>query len=405
MEKADSQKLSALGIQGHQIKNETGTKVEFETVYSAIVLNYLEKQTIIPFVLSTATLEYDLAQRLQQIVSGQERRALILAGNGRSLSENYRFVRPWLSSRGFVAEECELESAAQKIRSLNPNDSLVVLGSSQIDFETAEEIDRALSRNVGVFVATSPYTVPIEDAWDISHTQNDAILPILEERGIEFGDSLVCDISCVPITMQSGEGETAELQTENYPLWLSILPQESAPRGITLFWASPLILDKNAKSSIQTSDFSWTVEESGVDGREFQTDVFVLPKTANAADAVAETQTVGAQNENLFVISDQYFLDSMMMGFISGENGIADLRNFDFLCACLLRLRGDGELAILMEKSRPSTALYKLSGDDFFAARFATIVFHFAILPIFFVLAFIFVFIWRRKNHESKESK
>lgn len=399
----NASRLSSMGIRGQQLQSAAGNRVEFATVYSAVVLNYLGRQSVIPFVLSAATLEYDLAQRVQQLVSGRERRVLVVSGNGRTLSEDYRFVRPWLAARGFVPEECEAGGEAERIRALEKGDSLVVLGSSELGDEAAEEIVRAARRGVALLVATSPYSVPVEDAWDVSRA-DDRLVPLLAGLGFEFGDSMAADVSCFPLTMQSGEGAGAEYRTENYPLWLSILPQEGAPRGMTLFWASPLILDGGAEPVIETSDLSWVFEQSGVDGHEFQTDPFRIPKTAGECGAVPERLAVAARNGNVAVVADQYFVDAMMTGFISSdESGAADMRNFEFLCAELLRLRGDGELALLMEKARPTAALYKIPEEEFGAARSAVLLLHFALLPALVAAAFVLVSVKRRSAKKGGE--
>ncbi|MCR4822235.1 MAG: GldG family protein, partial [Treponema sp.] len=104
LEKADEEKLKALGIQGQQIRHSRGSKTEYVTVYSAILLQYLDKSTLIPFLLSTNTLEYDLSQRIQQLVSEKERKVYLACGNGRSIEESYYYVEPWLTSRGFTVE-------------------------------------------------------------------------------------------------------------------------------------------------------------------------------------------------------------------------------------------------------------------------------------------------------------
>ncbi len=401
VQKAEPEKLSALGIRGQSLRNETSSRVEFLTVYSAVVLHYAGNQSVIPFVLSTDTLEYDLSQRISRFISKKERTVLVFAGNDRSISENYHLVLPWLSSRGFSPTECDPESAVQEIQALQKGDSLLILGSSAILQETALEIEKAISRDVGVFVATSPYTVPIENAWEISRSDEDFLIPILEKRGIEFGDALVQDVSCVPATFQSLDN-SSEFITVNNPQWLSILPQKNAVRGLSLFWASPILLDDQAESILETSDFAWIQEESGDKSNEFLTDASSIPKSAHAADAVAEKICVCARNKNLSVLSDQYFVDSTMTGFISGES--VDLRNFEFLSAELLRLRGEEKLAELMEKSRNSNDLYKILDEEkFFSARTVTIFVNFALLPFLLLCFWILSFFIRRKIWNIKK--
>jgi len=397
IETADPDKLSKMRIQGQQIQSSSETKMEFVTVYSAVVLQYLEKQTIIPFVLSTDTLEYDLAQRIQQLVTENYRKLLIIAGNGRKIEESYMYVAPLLSSRGFMTEIAELdENTVFKIDSLTSSDELLILGSSELTFEQSQAIENAMNKNVPTFVATSPYSVPVEDAWEISKNKNDTLLPILTKKGFAFGRSLVQDLSCFPLAMQSGEGNATEYVTVNYPLWVSVLPQESAKRGCTVFWASPLILYENAKPILQTTDFAWLQNESDSEKMPFLSDPFTLPKSAKASDSQNGKYILAATTGKITVISDQYFVHSLMTGFISGEKSV-DFRNYDFLSTQLLHLRGDSQIADLMEKSKSVKTLYKITDlQEFLSERTKTIFVNFILLPIIFVALFIFVQLKRK---------
>lgn len=396
IENADVEKLSQLKIQGQQIQKNTGTKVEYVTVYSAIILQYLEKQTIIPFVLSTENLEYDLTQRVQQIITGNYRKLLIIAGNGRSIEESYMYVAPLLAAKGFMPEIAKLDDKLEeKINALTTNDELLLLGTSSLNQDEAEAISRAFNRNVPSFIATSPYDVPVEDEWKISKNTDDKMIPILNNLGFAFGYSLVEDLSCFPISMQSGEGNNAEYKTMNYPLWVSILPQENAKQGMTLFWASPLYLYGNAKPLIQTTNMAWTQKEANSE-LPFITDPFTLPKTATQSDSETGTFSLAATNGKIIVISDQYFVDSLMTGFISQAESV-DFRNFDFLCSQLLKIRGDEKIAQLMEKTKKVTTLYKITDfEEFNSKRFLTIFVFFIIIPLIFVLSFAFVTFKRR---------
>lgn len=403
VEDADSERLSSLGVQGQQIRSSDGTKIEFVTVYSTIVLQYLEKQSVVPFVLSAEKLEYDLAQRISQIVSEDERRVLLVAGNGRSVEESYTYVSPWLSSRGFRPEIAGLdESLPSKIDSLSGRDSIVVLGSDKLTFEQSSALSRAFSRKVPSFVATSQYSVPVEDEWRVSKSRGDTLVPVLNSFGFALGNALVEDVSCFPLTMQSGEGGTAEYATVNYPLWLSLLPQRSAPDGVTVFWASPILLYNDAETVLETTAHAWLQKESDSESLPFLTNPFSIPKTAQASDAESGKFVVAATNGKLTLVSDQYFLDTLLTGFISSDSE-ADLRNFDFLASELLRLRGDEELAMMMEKSKKSTGLYKITDEEEFSAeRKRTIFVIFVLIPILIASAFVLVTLKRHRTGGGK---
>ncbi|MBQ0050959.1 MAG: Gldg family protein [Treponema sp.] len=398
LQNADSEKLKALGIQGQQIKSQTGTKTEYVTVFSAIYLQYGEKSSIIPFVLSTQTLEYDLAQRLQQLITEKERNVYLLCGNGREISESYAFVEPWLASRGFKAIVLDDFSTDTALKNLTSQDSLAIFGSMNLNTEQVQLISQAISKGTKAFICTSQYTTDIENEWKVSKNENDNLLRYLNSKGFALESGMVEDLACYPLTMESGEGSSAEFATMNYPLWLVIHDSE-AKQGITVFWASPISLYNNAQPLLKTSKYAW-LQNPAQDNKKdvFLTNPFLLPKSAKENGSPTAQYIVGAKNENIVFISDQFFLSSMMTGFISGETS-GDFRNYDFFVNQLLKLRGEEKLAELMEKSQPQTTLYKITdSQDFEEKRIETIFINFTFAPLILLLLWI---LYRKKKRNA----
>ena len=393
---ADAGRLSGLGVQGQQLERNTGTKIELVTVYSAVVMQHLDRQSIIPYVLSTDTLEYDLAQRVKQLVSGSARRVAVFVGNGRDCGESYSYVAPFLASRGFMPEIVGGGEAERAISSLGSGDSLLVLGSSEMTFAQGQAVAGAISRGVPSFIATSPYSVPVETEWTVSRADDDPLIPVLNSLGFAFVPALVEDLSCFPVSMQSGEGNSAEFVTLNYPLWLSLMPQPAAVRGMTLFWASPLALYGGAVPLLRSSPYSWLQR----DGAPFVTDPFALQGASSGGDY--ESYVVAAEKitetERVCVVADQHFVSSLMTGFISGGNSV-DFRNFDFLCTRLLRLNGEDALADMLDRTRPATSLHKISdAEEFGSERRRTLAIHFVFLPLAAALPFAAICAKRRRK-------
>lgn len=419
-ENADPQKMKNFNIQGQQIRNETGTKIEFITVYSAIVLQYVESVFVIPFVLSLDTLEYDLAQRLRQMISKKTRDVLIINGNGKSVSQSYSYVIPWLSSRGFSASLLDINENEGFVSSLDALDSneksnteLLILGSSKLTIEQSAAIERAVKRGVPAFFAVSPYETSIESDWKVSKNPDDTLLPALNSWGFSFENALIQDLACFPLTMQTGEGRSAEYQTMNYPLWISVLPQGETSQGITLFWSSPLVLYDEAESVLRTTDYAWLQEEGSDLNDLFLVNPFLIPKSSSAAQSQNGKYTVAAKTNspvygyyesgkndvktNIFVLSDQYFADSLMTGFISGDVQ-ADLRNFDFLAFELLKLRGEEKIALLINRAKTYDFLYKIADEErFLKTKKAVLIFNFAFLPAFVAVSFFGFWFFRKR--------
>ena len=398
LEKAEPEKLKALGIQGQQIRNDNGTKTEFVTVYSAILIQYLEKSELIPFALSTSTLEYDLTQRVQKLITSKERKIYLLCGNGRSLEESYLYAAPWLSSRGFEVESLNDFNATEVLKNLTSEDEIAVFGTKDLSAEQNFYLQNALEKGTKAFIATSPFHTTIEDEWKISKPQADGMISYLNGKGFAFDMSLAEDISCYPLTMESGEGSNAEYATVNYPLWIVLQNQKEAVQGATVFWASPIVPYGELEPLLFTTGLAWTQKPaSSDDGNLFLTNPFLIPKSASASDAKNEQLIVAARSKNISLVADQFFVSSLMTGFISGESS-GDFRNYDYLTKELLVLRGEAELASLMQKSAPVTALYKITDESSFnSARIKTLALNFCILPLFIFALFVFAQIKRRK--------
>ncbi len=398
-DKPDGDKLNALGIQGQQIRNDTGTKTEFITVYSAVLMQYQDKQTLIPFVLSTDTLEYDLTRRVQDLVTGRQKKVLILAGNGRSIQNEYGYVSPWLNAMGFATEIIEPFQLAEKTEERGQGSELLVFGSSALSREESAAIEHAVFSGMPALIATSPYSVAIEDDWTVSK-KRDTLIPVLGSWGFTFGKALVNDIANLPLMLQSADADALQY-TVNYPLWLSILPQESTRRGLSLFWASPLVLYENTKPLLVTTSSAWIQHEADSLPHDtaqslFQTNAFTVAKSAKDAHAETAQFIVGAYNDGAMrgyyetgftetkvaLIADQYLAHSGMTAFTATERG-NDFRNYDFLALMLLRLRGDDALAALLEKAVPNNRLYKITDmQTFKATRNKTLFFLFIMLPL-----------------------
>ena len=104
-----------------------------------------------------------------------------------------------------------------------------------------------------------------------------------------------------------------------------------------------------------------------------QTNPFEL-QNLSTSDKTKLTQIVGAEisgkltglynygstsKAKVFVIPDQYFVNSLMTGYIGGKYG--DYRNFDFITQQLLYLNNEPELADLHSRAKKDISLYKIA--------------------------------------------
>lgn len=364
--------LENYGIQSQQLKTVSSNSTEYINVYSTIVIENDGYVEILPFTMSANTLEYDLDLRIKQLLTKTKRTINIIIANGMT-NQDYSYLIPWLQSQSFNCNSLDITSStfANDIR--NTQGPLVVIGDSKILIENAIVIEEyILKNNENALFMVNPYSVDIEENWYLKANQNTNIIEILENWGILFTPQIAADISCARLTMFADDN--SEAKNLNYPLWLSILQQKNTNLGATLFWATPLELQNNAKPYLQTSPVAYTYPiQKGNKQSLIETNPFIL-QTANVSDKEKTTLTVGAElqgalqglfttysseNSHIIVIPDQYFVNSLMNEYISGD--FADYRNFEFVTNCLLKLNGEEDLATLQAKSSRDTSFYKIT--------------------------------------------
>lgn len=419
--------LETYGIASQQIQTAGNNKTEFQNVYSTVVLEYAGKWEVIPFVLSCDTLEFDIAGRLEYLLTGKRRSVAVLCGNGLSLQEDYGYVVPWLSSQGFICNEISADGGTvsyQLEQSMKYGELLLVLGSSELSDEDCMAIETYLESGNRVLFAVSPYEADIENTWHITKSRNQRLIKMLSAFGTEFSSSIVNDLSCARITMESYENadgsvaNSAHSMQLNYFPWVQLLPQPSARHGITLFWPVPLVSQSETVSSVLfTSSASYeTAPDSDSPDSLFETNPFVLsnagynpqknPQKPFSVGMCADGQIYGFYNAGIFddvkyeVISDQYFVHSLMLGYIGGIYG--DYRNLDFLVNRLLRLNSEKELADLQVAGAENSSrhfLYKVTDTaDFVSARNRTIFCLFILNPIVIIAFGIAAHFLRKKQ-------
>ena len=144
--------------------------------------------------------------------------------------------------------------------------------------------------------------------------------------------------------------------------------------------------------------FNFNADNSSQDNL-FETNPFIL-ETINLSEMTKKTNVFGAliegqisglynnltrQDVKIIVISDQYFVNSLITSYIGGQTG--DYRNFEVITNALLKLNGEEQLAQLQGKISKDTSLYKVTDNfDFLKKRNIVFIFLFAVLPLFVLI-------------------
>lgn len=406
------------GIYGQQM-DTTGRGTSVSYVYSTIVLNYVERMEIIPYVLNTYRLEFDLTSRLQSMVQGVMRVVQLVMGNDLDLDADYSYVKPWFESMGFTVLHTYLPSKSNEALekySFTQLKSVPVLflGTCGFTYRDALELDAYIQEGGKAFISTTPYTVDYKESWDVNPV-DDNVVYLLQKYGIYFRDTLTADVSNFRLALYSdsttsGSKTTAQTEYVNYPLWPVLRPQTYALNGMTTFWPCGIITDDDVAASenvsleplLLTSRLSWQIEK--IDGR-FYTNPFVLPSAPEDGD-VKGVETVALKcllnnHGGQFVLfSDQYAFTTSMFYYTSSSTG--DIRNFDFLSDMLLDLNGQKDILPLKNRNYTDNSLYKITGEDLSSSR-NRIFFVTCFIPVLIlIICFVCVYFFRRKVNEKK---
>lgn len=384
-----------------EILNNYGIKNEQS---SAIILEYENKVQIIPFCFSALTLEYELLSKIQSLVFDKTRNLNIIIGNGMSVSKDFGYAIQWFTSQGFSCNPIFIEDPNFLTILENSTGTLLVIGDSQIDIEKSIGIESYILQEKGnCLFFVSPYSFDIENDWKISENSKMNIIEMLENWGIIFTPRIVGDISCARITMYSDD--YSDSSVINYPLWINLLPQQNCLLGSTVFWSTSLKVEKNAQPLLISSENSFYLNIDKQNSKNFiETNPFELQnhsfsKNEKSSQIVASKiqgelkgyyTTFSSKNSKIYCVSDQYFLNNLMNGYIGNEYG--DTRNYELATNFLLELNNEEELAKIHKKIGKNTSFYKIESEqDLQKAKKIIYCMIFIIIPFLQIILFLII--------------
>ncbi|WP_461257951.1 GldG family protein [Treponema sp. R80B11-R83G3] len=247
--KAGLSKADELGLLPRQVQTVEQDNASLVTVYSGIVIEYLDRMDVLPWVLSTDTLEYDLTSRIRALINDSERWLGVIVGDG---------FRQWGEDFGYL--EATLAEAGYRVRLLSIGDdipdnlpALFVLGGVEdMDDWALYRIDRYIQQGgkvlfavEGVFIDTASGSI------DARLYKNQTLLEMIASYGVIVRQELALDRSALTIQYQTrSQNGAIQYRITRYPLWIGVLgdngnakhPVSSAFTGLDLYWASPLEL-------------------------------------------------------------------------------------------------------------------------------------------------------------------
>jgi gliding-associated putative ABC transporter substrate-binding component GldG len=240
--------VEGLGILGQQIETVEQDQASIATVYTGILIEYLDMTEVLPTVFSLDTLEYDLTSRIRAMIRGAEREAGILVGDSqKQWARDYAYLDRTMTDSGY------------KLRVIVPADVippalpmlLVFGGVEDLDDWDLYRINHYIQSGGKVFFALETTAVDMEYGASVRLLEDKGLLAMLASYGVQVKPSLVLDRAALTLPFQStGPGGQTQIRFIRYPFFISVLNQFGNPQhpvtsgfnGIDLFWASPLEL-------------------------------------------------------------------------------------------------------------------------------------------------------------------
>ncbi|MDR1836746.1 MAG: GldG family protein [Treponema sp.] len=303
--KADLSALAEeLGLQPRQIQTVEQDQASFTTVYSGIVIEYLDKIEVLPWIISTETLEYDLTTRIRSMIRDTERSLGVIVGDSfRYWSEDFQYLNIFLQSAGF------------KIRLMYPGDeisdnlpALFVLGGVEdLDDWALYRIDRYIQLGGKALFAVNGIYVDVKGTLEARRQEDLGLLDMIASYGVTVRPELALDRSALEMvyTSMTPSGGT-QYRIVRYPLWIAVTydngntqhPVSTGFAGLDLFWASPLELHPlplvEAVPLFTSSPEAWSMRQA------FYTSPEILYMLEAEAPETRGTKILGASLSGLF---------------------------------------------------------------------------------------------------------
>ncbi|MCL2185591.1 MAG: GldG family protein [Treponema sp.] len=262
-----------LGLQPRQVPVVEQDQTSLITVYSGIVIEYLDKMEVLPFVISTDSLEYDLTSRIRSMVNDQERWVGVLVGdNFRQWNEDFGYLNSFLNEAGY------------RVRPISPGEEIprntpglfVFGGVEDLDEWALYRIDRYIQLGGKVFFAVKGVYIDTPYGTIQAREQNNlGLLDMIASYGAIVRSELALDRNALTLQYQTRtQYGGVQIRIVRYPLWIGVRsengnkehPVSSSFNGLDLYWSSPIELPSidGVESTVlfTSSAEAWSMRQS-----------------------------------------------------------------------------------------------------------------------------------------------
>jgi len=413
-----TEQIEQLGIQPQQIQTVEQDQASVTTVYTGIVIEYLDQIEVLPVVFSLETLEYDITSRIRAMVRGNTRLLGVIVGdNPQRWNENYRSLQSAYMQAGY---QLRFIAEGQEISDTIP--ALLVMGGVETFDETAlYQIDRYIQTGGKVLFTVKSVYIDMEGGLEARLPENGELLRMLSSYGAHVLPEIVMDRSSLTMQYQTRAPNGAvQFRITRNPQWIRVLGEKGNPlhpvsarfSGLDLYWANPINL--NAPQGVEadylftsTAD-AWSLREPFYTNPEvpylFERDAadtkgekilgasltgifpswFADKPVPQQEDEELPPMPSQAKAARLIVVGETEFATAFM-GVTNGQ------RNLDFLVQAADWLCNDDDIIGIRNRESQSGRLDKIldTGKKASAMRFAQIVNVF-VVPLLVILAGLF---------------
>ncbi len=258
--------VEALGIVPQQLDVTEDGERRTATVYSGIVVEYLDRRASIPFVFETATLEYELTTAIDRLVRDAPRYlAFVLGDRSRSIETTYRFVASELARSYEVRVVRPGETIPDDV------DAVVVTDAQRLLPEEVEALGEYVDRGGSLLVTLNAVEVDVMNDLRARAVGDAPVRGLLARFGVVAGDTLLLDESHNQIRVEEVAADMRVVRAYPYPHWPVTLAQYTSGEhpvtarhpGLDLYWPTWLALsaDDRAEIIVASTPVAWLMDE------------------------------------------------------------------------------------------------------------------------------------------------
>jgi len=414
-----AEQIEQMGILPQEIRTVEQDQASVTTVYTGIVIEYLDQIEVMPLVFSLETLEYDLTSRIRSMVRGSARLLGVIVGDGpQRWNDNYRLLQSAYMQAGY---QLRLITDDQEISDTIP--ALLVLGGVEsLDETVLYQIDRYIQTGGKVFFSVKGVYIDTESGSLEARLPEDlGLLDMLSSYGAVVLPEIVMDRSSLTMQYQTRTPNGAiQYRITRNNQWIRVLSENGNPAhpvsanfsGLDLYWASPLQL--NAPDGVEADYLftstaeAWSMREPFFTNPEvpylFERDAAettgekILGVSLTGifpswfADKEIPAMPAQAKPARLIVVGETEFATAFL-GVTNGQ------RNLDFMVQAADWLCNDDDIIQIRSRSSQSGRLDKIidTGKRASAMRLAQIV-NIFVVPALVIIAGLFFALRRRKG-------